>query len=422
MKLPLFPKNEKYVNTVITVFAVLASIFIIFRMPNDKANLSVAVYFENDKSILFYSGTEKIPDTVKIVVPVEGIKDSPKDFLEKVNNKYVGVMEFYGDTKFIQEFYRTTGYKNIVKVHYVKPQELSRYNSYTLFKRLWRAVMERSINVIILPEGELSTQALSEFKKFFQDESNIPKPDDTTWKNKVFGIVLAMYVIAQAPIGVLSFLFFNNYWLFVSVISIFGTVVAYFISQNRFTKVANVFILGVLTNFALYKFEYLNDIEVYRGVKLSLTVLPFIVALITFRDLYKEKSIKRWHIITTGVVGIAAVGYMLLRSGNYGYVLDFEENLRIMLENMFIIRPRIKELLFLPMFFIAGNVENKFISGILTFFGTFGFVSIFNSFCHLKAPIYIVFYREFTTVLVSIVVYLVLTIFKSLLMIWTNKK
>ncbi|MGQ9856961.1 MAG: DUF5693 family protein [Fervidobacterium sp.] len=422
MKLPLFPKNEKYVNIIITIFAILSSIFIIGRVANDRYNLSVAVYFETDESILFYSGKEKIDDKVKLVIPVQGIEISLEEFLKKIGDRYVGIMEFYGDTKFVQDFYRATGYRKIVKVHYVKPQELAKYNSYTLFKRLWRSVMERSINVIVLPEGQISTEALSEFKKFFQVQSNIPEPDTTNWRNRIFGLMLGIYVILQAPIGVILFLLFNNYWLFVSVISIFGTITAYFTSQNRFTKVANVFILGILTNFALYSFEYLNDLEVYRGVKISLIILPLIVALITFRDLYKEKSIKKWHIITTGIVGIAAVGYMLLRSGNYGYVLDFEEKLRIMLENMFIIRPRIKELLFLPMFFIAENVENKFLSGILTFFGTFGFVSIFNSFCHLKAPIYIVFYREVTTILVAIVIYLILNIFKNLFMVWTNKK
>jgi len=113
---------------------------------------------------------------------------------------------------------------------------------------------------------------------------------------------------------------------------------------------------------------------------------------------------------------------MLMRSGNYGYVLDFEEKIRLTLENVFIIRPRIKELLFLPMFFIAGDIDNEFISGILTFFGTFGFISIFNSFCHIKAPIYIVFYREITTVLVALVIYLIFSVMRNLWLVWTNKK
>jgi len=74
------------------------------------------------------------------------------------------------------------------------------------------------------------------------------------------------------------------------------------------------------------------------------------------------------------------------------------------------------------MFFVAGDIENEFISGILTFFGTFGFISIFNSFCHIKAPIYIVLYREITTLLVTIVIYLALSIMRNLILIWTRKK
>ncbi|WP_448377262.1 DUF5693 family protein [Fervidobacterium sp.] len=422
MKFPLFPKNEIYINIIITLFTVFITIMMFFRIPNDRNNLSVAVFFDNDPSVLFYTGKEEITENVKIVIPLTDVEENPKDFLNKVQGRYVGIMEFYGDINFVQEFYQTTRYNKIVKVHYVKPNELVRYNHYTLFKRFWRAVMERSVEVIIIPRSEMVLESLNLFKDFFQVSTRIPEPDNTNWNSKTFGIILALYVILQAPFAILAFIFFNDYWLFISIISIIGTVAAFFSSQNRFTKVANIFILGLLTNFSLYSFEYLNDLQVYRGVKLSLLTLPIVVAFSTFGNLYKEKRINLRHIIATSIIGILAVIYMILRSGNYGYVLDMEEKIRLTLENIFIIRPRIKELLFLPMFFLAGELENAFLKGLLTFFGTFGLVSIFNSFCHLKAPIYIVFYREITTVLVAIVVYLVFVLIRSMVLIWTRKK
>jgi hypothetical protein len=422
LKLPLFAKNETYINIILTVFALVLSVFIFLRIPNDKNNLTVSVFFDDDPSILFYTGSEKINDKVKIIIPLEGMKEKPEEFYKKVESRYVGIMEFYGDANFVRNFYKTTGYKKIVKVHYVKPKELSRYDSYSLFKRLWRAVMERSVDVIVLPKSQITEEALESFGNFFQVQSEIPMPDNTNWNSKISGILLGIFVALQAPFTILGFALFKQYWLFVSIISIFGTLATYFSSNNRFTKVASVFMLGLLTNFSLYSYEYLNDLEVYRGVKVSLVLLPLVVGLLTFRELYQKSSIKRWHIVTTGIVGGIAIVYMLMRSGNYGYVLDIEEKIRLTLENIFIIRPRIKELLFLPMFFIAGDIENEFISGILTFFGTFGFISIFNSFCHIKAPIYIVFYREITTLLVALVIYLIFSVIRNLWLVWTNKK
>jgi len=422
LKLPLFAKNETYINIILTVFALVLSVFIFLRIPNDKNNLTVSVFFDDDPSILFYTGSEKINDKVKIIIPLEGMKEKPEEFYKKVESRYVGIMEFYGDADFVRNFYKITGYKKIVKVHYVKPKELSRYDSYSLFKRLWRAVMERSVDVIVLPKSQITEEALESFGNFFQVQSEIPMPDNTNWNSKISGIFLGVFVALQAPFTILGFALFKQYWLFVSIISIFGTLAAYFSSNNRFTKVASVFMLGLLTNFSLYSYEYLNDLEVYRGVKVSLVLLPLVVGLLTFRELYQKSSIKRWHIVTTGIVGGIAIVYMLMRSGNYGYVLDIEEKIRLTLENIFIIRPRIKELIFLPMFFIAGDIENEFISGILTFFGTFGFISIFNSFCHIKAPIYIVFYREITTLLVALVIYLIFSVIRNLWLVWTNKK
>lgn len=422
LKLPLFAKNETYINIILTVFALVLSVFIFLRIPNDKNNLTVSVFFDDDPSILFYTGSEKINDKVKIIIPLEGMKEKPEEFYKKVESRYVGIMEFYGDADFVRNFYKTTGYKKIVKVHYVKPKELSRYDSYSLFKRLWRAVMERSVDVIVLPKSQITEEALEFFGNFFQVQSEIPMPDNTNWNSKISGILLGVFVALQAPFTILGFALFKQYWLFVSIISIFGTLAAYFSSNDRFTKVASVFMLGLLTNFSLYSYEYLNDLEVYRGVKVSLVLLPLVVGLLTFRELYQKSSIKRWHIVTTGIIGGVAIVYMLMRSGNYGYVLDIEEKIRLTLENIFIIRPRIKELIFLPMFFVAGDIENEFISGILTFFGTFGFISIFNSFCHIKAPIYIVFYREITTLLVALVIYLIFSVIRNLWLVWTNKK
>lgn len=274
MKIPIFPKNENYINIIIAVFSVLIIFAMFFRIPLDKSNLSVTIFFDDDNRILFYTGKEEITQDVQIIIPFEEVKISEEEFLKKVNGKYVGNLEFYGDQDFVKRFYEKTHYSKIVKVHYVKPKELQRYNSFTLFKRLWRSVVERSVEVIILPDSDISLEAFEKFSNFFQVSNQIPKPDNTNWNNKMFSILLGIFVSLQMPVAIFSFLFLNTNWLFVSIISIIGTIACYFSTKNNFTRIANFFILGALTNFSLYSFEYINDLNTYRGVKISLIILP----------------------------------------------------------------------------------------------------------------------------------------------------
>ncbi|MGC8955524.1 MAG: DUF5693 family protein [Fervidobacterium sp.] len=421
MKFPLLPKRENYINIVVTIFSLIVLGLIFFRIPIDKANTAVAVFFENDSRVLFYTGKENISNDVQLIIPMKGIKETTEDFYKKVNGRYVGNLEFYGEENFIKEFYKTTKYKNIVKVHYIKPEEITKYNAYTLFKRFWRAVVERSVEVIVIPYSKTSIDAFDMFKNFFQVSTTIPKPDNTDWNNKIFGLLLGVFVSLQMPLAIIFFLFFKSYWLYVSMFSILGTIVCYYSTKDKFTKIVNFVILGTLTNFSLYSFDYLNDLETYRGVKLSLILLPITVFLIEFTKLRREQLVTRKQMFVFSIIALPVVVYVILRSGNYGFVTAFEEKVRMTLENIFIIRPRIKELIFLPMLLLATDLENPFINSVFAFFGTLGLVSTFNSFCHIKAPIYVVFYRELITVIIAVATYFLILTFKNLIKIWTGR-
>lgn len=430
MKVPLFSKNENYINIIIALFSITILCATILRVPIDRSNLSVTVFFDNDPRILFYTGKEEIKPDTQLIIPFEKVELSEEDFLKKIKGKYVGNLEFYGDTIFVRSFYQKTRYDKIVKVHYVKPKELQRYNSFSLFKRLWRAVVERSVEVIVLPNSDVSLQAFEKFSNFFQIYNQIPKPDNSNWNTKIFSVLLGLYVSLQMPIATFCFLLFRVDWLFVSIVSILGTVACYFSSKNNFTKIANFFILGTLTNFSLYSFQYLNDLDTYRGVKASLTILPAIVGLKVLLSLRQNDKPKKTKLdkkqltlfVFLFVLLIATtIAYVILRSGNYGYVTESEEKIRLVLENVFIIRPRIKELLFIPILLLSTDFRNKYIRIIFDFLGTFALVSIFNSFCHIKAPVFITLYREVITIIVGTVVYAVIVIFKNLLKLWTGK-
>ena len=411
---------------IIAVFSIVIIFAMFFRIPLDKSNISVAVFFDDNNRILFYTGKEDITQDVQLIIPFEEVKISEEEFLKKVSGKYVGNLEFYGNTDFIKRFYEKTHYNKIIKVHYVKPKELQRYNSFSLFKRLWRAVVERSVEVIILPDSDISLDAFEKFSNFFQISNQIPKPDDTDWNNKIFSILLGIYVSLQMPVAIFSFLLLNKSWLFVSIVSIIGTIACYFSSKNNFTRIANFFILGALTNFSLYSFAYLNDLETYRGVKLSLIILPAIVVLKTLVSPRIERksekfTINKRQLALFVVIFLSAGAYVILRSGNYGYVTEFEEKFRLVLENIFIIRPRIKELILIPVLLLSSDFKNKYVSEVFAFLGTFALVSIFNSFCHIKTPIFVTFYREIITIIVGTVMYSIVVIIKNLVNVWTGK-
>jgi len=157
LRLPLFPRNETYINIILTIFSFFLIISFLIRIPMDRSHISVSVFFNDDEQLLFYTGNEEISDKVKIIIPMDDLAEteSVQDFLKKVDGRFVGNLEFYGNQEFVKKFYKETHYDKIVKVHYVKPEELPKYDDYTLFKRLWRAVLERSVDVIVLPRADV---------------------------------------------------------------------------------------------------------------------------------------------------------------------------------------------------------------------------------------------------------------------------
>lgn len=424
MKFPTVAKNETYVTILVTAFMLLLIFSFLGRVPIDRSNLEFTVFFEGDARIHFYDGTREPSERVLVLVPVESLELNQANlerFAELAEGRFVGNMEFYGNQLFIRKFYERTRHSKILKVHYVKPEELVRYNERTLFKRLWRAVVERSVDVIVLPDDEKTRAAYAELSKFFAISREL-KVDDPQWENEIFGVLLGVYVTAQLPLAALIFLLFKRYTLFVSVMGIVGTLACFYsASKQRFLQLANFVVLGGLVNFALYSYPYLNDLDLFRGVKVSLLLLPALSGLKFFADtLVHGRARLRAVTLALGLFAVGAV-VLILRSGNYGFVSEFEERLRHWLENVFVVRPRIKELVFLPILFFSASFVSRFWNDLLTFFGTIGLVSVFNSFCHVKSPVFVVAYREVTTILVAAAIYVVMHITKNLVLLWTGR-
>ncbi len=419
----LFTKNETYISFVINVFIVILVVSAFFRYTTEKAGMNFSVFFDDDPRILLYETPSEIPNEVQLVVPVKSsnereTKENIDEFIKKLGERNLGIMEFYGNTDFVKNVYDKTKTQRIYRVHYVKPQEVEKLIEDTLLRRLKRAVIERSIDLIILPRNEKTENVVSELKKFLNVDQELQEVYTPKFQNKIYGIMLGIYVSLLMPSAVLLFFLYGKvYWLFITLVSITGTVAVFYAVKNKYSKPFGFYVLGLLTNFSLYSFEYLNGLKDYFGVKLSLLTLPVLVISITILKNWEYVKSKLFFLIPLAGVFLT---YYILRSGNYGYVVEFEENLRLILENIFIVRPRIKELVFLPLFFIASDFEESKFAELITVFSTVGFVSIFNSFCHIRTPLFVTMYREIVTILVAIVIYYIFQIIYSLIKNWKS--
>ena len=146
---------------------------------------------------------------------------------------------------------------------------------------------------------------------------------------------------------------------------------------------------------------FLLKIAEFRGVKVSLFLPPLVGAILAahhagWKVLFHFPKGHRYSLFGVGlfVLSIAAVAFILLRSGNgVGLVSTLEERTRNLLETLFYARPRFKEFLlghpFLLLFGASGGLGVWALRyrPILLFFGLLGQASILNTFAHAHTPL-----------------------------------
>jgi hypothetical protein len=146
---------------------------------------------------------------------------------------------------------------------------------------------------------------------------------------------------------------------------------------------------------------FLLKIAQFRGVKVSLFLPPLVGAILVARQagwksLFHLPKGHRYSPFGVGLfaLGIAAVAFILLRSGNgVGLVSALEERTRNLLEALLYARPRFKEFLlghpFLFLFGASGGLGAWALRyrPILLFFGLLGQASIINTFAHAHTPL-----------------------------------
>jgi len=409
----LIKKKIFYIALVYTI--VIVGIYLPQRWKSDFEALKFSLsdgngyVFLKDKNAL-----ESIEENSYVIV------DNPDAFqpynlayyLDKTLS-YLGYVEFRKNDERVLEAEKTRKYKDLFfRVHMLKEKEYEKLHldNFSTYLRFRRAVIERSIDLLVLKN--IPSDAKEYVKNRLEKElgwliTSRPQPHSELKLPLMLPFVsLTLFTAALSPIlGILSFiLYFFSKNIAVSVASILAMISLYkYIKKNPFILFLSFLLLGIVTSLSLSDFNHLNQIEVYRGVKISLILLPLLVLIkgvLNNEWIFKERKVF-WSLL--GIFAVVIV-YYILRSGNNGFVLGIERKIRDYLDYMLIVRPRFKELFGYIFLFLFFKRESRW-SFVYEFFGSIALSSTFNTFTHIKAPIFVSIYRSFLGFLIALFVY-----------------
>ncbi len=356
---------------------------------------------------------------------------------------YSGYYEFDETEFFIREILENRKYPSLVfRAHKIKSKEYPNYDLESATLRYIRAVRERSVDALVFVYGqgeqldyeELVENVYTKIREEGLFSSTIrsvsySKPSSTNLAVITGFLGIASFNIFLA-LGYLIILAISG-WLSLTYLVVIGEVALFFtlmrISRRKsngkelpmlFLFFISAVILGIAVNTQMVSPAYQNGIELFRGVKLSLFVLP---VLIFGTGLMRRRS-KEFTLfdITMVVVFIVGIVYYLLRSGNFSLVLNFERQLRDILDSSLLVRPRFKELIGYPFLLVAivqGFRNFGKFGALIPAVGSIAFVSVINTFCHATPPLWTQLLRSVYGIIFGTVIALV-----TLLIIKISKK
>ncbi len=334
------------------------------------------------------------------------------------------------------------GFHRVVRGHEIPDEDLVATSQEGLLSRWRRAMRERGIRVVILTPipGESSDQTLAYYHGvvaqaadagYQQGNPFFPPPE---WNRFIplllhlgacaLLLLVLLHLLEHLPIACLllaagvaslgaglgEILLSQVDGLLLALLApIYGTLLfmkgagAGWHDGTRLVLLFSGLSLGasLLLSAILAQPVFLLKIAEFRGVKVSLFLPPLVGAILAARharwkDLFHLPKGHRYSLFGVGlfVLGIAAVAFILLRSGNgVGLVSTLEERTRNLLETIFYARPRFKEFLlghpFLLLFGASGGLGAWILRyrPILLFFGLLGQASILNTFAHAHTPL-----------------------------------
>lgn len=354
----------------------------------------------------------------------------------KISNVLAVILsdDFYGEIP--ADFNYTFGLVEFAKQKEVKKILKNSEGGYRVFKLRWdsdykknlekinRAALERNVGIIILDLSQTTLDYALEYirqskKSLGEIGFDVGRPASIKTINLNFaaytGItkIISFFIALLSPVICLLFISFN--YNFDGKFSLVKSVLI-FLLIAAISVLSGTTIAGLLATK-----DFMLGIDLFRGVK----IVSLVPILILIYLLYKEsltnflkKPLLYGEAIFIGFL-LFAVGFYILRTGNYGSTTLLEDNFRLFLEKLFFVRPRFKEFLighpFMIMAIYLKYKENNFLWKPFFIVGILGQISIINTFCHIHTPFFVSLLRSFNGIFVGLILGIILIYFYNLL-------
>ncbi|BBE29993.1 hypothetical protein OSSY52_01340 [Tepiditoga spiralis] len=342
-------------------------------------------------------------------------KKNDLQFLNKLikNNDIIFIVEFSDFDKYFSKIKNETALdlNKFKYCHYIKVKEIEKYDDEIIVQRFHRALKERRIKVFWIPNTLRKDELTLKIKNNLKYEKPI---NDLSYFSPnhlikyIFFLLIFFNIYIYLPffsiIYLISLLLFKS-WSYVTAATIFSFIVYYKISKKNVLKVvfSSIF-FGIMVYFSGYDYLLINKLNSLRGIKVLL------IALLSFEIInqlknFKLKNLKKFDLITILLIMFFSIIY-ILRSGNWSYVSNFERKMRDIIEKIFIARPRTKELLSYPFYYLNNT------GIIVSFFRTLLIVSILDTFLHFHTPLYLGILRTLNGLFIYLFTFFVFELIK----------
>ncbi len=387
----------------------------------------------------------------------EAVLSNTADFMNRFSVTLAYIEPFLTGQKFSRNLAEKIDY-NLVRTHILHEGEMERYNHTTLTSRYIRAVRERNSRLLYIRafrnENTLNSgELLSRNEKLW--ETMVNEINKTSYEvngiqafRSFYGSTFLLFLIFLL-VTVLITYFTDNYSsrkfsqttkisfvllavLFFAALLLLGQVMLLrqmtalmvsiflpiFLMFNLFSGSGKLTYIkagfsflgaGIITAACLNHISFSQQIMVFRGVKLSFVLPVILIGIFAFKEYSAEsdfnlKSLLDFqprvkHFLAAGLLFVIGVIF-ILRTGNFPLISvpAVEIRLRELLENVFVIRPRFKEIFIgYPALVLALGLKDKMqFSGyyyLLLTAASLVPINIVNSFTHIHTPLLVSLHR-----------------------------
>ncbi|HAX62036.1 MAG TPA: hypothetical protein DCX95_05740 [Elusimicrobia bacterium] len=373
-----------------------------------KLNLNMVFLVQGDISLI----PKNIPNVTAVILSDDFYGEIPADF-----NYTFGSVEFAKQKEVKKILKNSSGGYRVFKLRWDSDYKKN-------LEKINRAALERNVGIIILDLSQTTLDYALEYiiqskKSLAEISFDVNKPASIKTINSNFeaykGItkIISFFIALLSPVICLLFVSFN--YNFDGKFSLVKSVLI-FLLIAVFSLLSGTTIAGLLATK-----DFMLGIDLFRGVKIvSLTPILILIYLLYKENLkkYLTKPLLYGEAIFIGFL-LFAVGFYILRTGNYGSITSLEDNFRLFLEKIFFVRPRFKEFLighpFMLLAIYLKYKENNFLWKPFFIVGIIGQISIINTFCHIHTPFFVSLLRSFNGIFAGLILGIILIYFYNLI-------